>query len=59
MVGRRVRMPVDGLLLLDKPLGWSSNQALKKAQRHHNAIANRRAALQLKFVDGGDQVFTA
>ncbi len=37
MVGRRVRMPVDGLLLLDKPLGWSSNQALKKAQHLLNA----------------------
>ncbi len=37
MVGGRVRMPLDGLLLLDKPLGWSSNQALKKAQFLLNA----------------------
>ncbi len=37
MVGGRVRMPVDGLLLLDKPLGWSSNQALKRAQYLLNA----------------------
>lgn len=37
MVVGRVRMPVDGLLLLDKSLGWSSNQALKKAQHLLNA----------------------
>ena len=29
---RVVRRPVHGLLLLDKPLGWSSNDALQKAK---------------------------
>lgn len=30
--GRVVRRPVHGVLLLDKPLGWSSNDALQKAK---------------------------
>ncbi|OYU91312.1 MAG: tRNA pseudouridine(55) synthase TruB [Burkholderiales bacterium PBB5] len=29
---RTVRRPVHGVLLLDKPLGWSSNDALQKAK---------------------------
>ena len=29
---RVARRPVHGVLLLDKPLGWSSNQALQKAK---------------------------
>lgn len=33
----RTRLPVDGLFLLDKSSGWSSNQALKKAQYLLNA----------------------
>ena len=31
------RRPVHGVLLLDKPLGWSSNDALQKAKRLFNA----------------------
>jgi tRNA pseudouridine55 synthase len=30
--GRIVRRPVHGVLLLDKPLGWSSNDALQKVK---------------------------
>jgi tRNA pseudouridine55 synthase len=29
----RTRRPVHGVLLLDKPLGWSSNDALIRAKR--------------------------
>ena len=29
---RVARRPVHGVLLLDKPLGWSSNDALQKAK---------------------------
>src|SRR5688572_16475128 len=29
---RQVRRPLHGVLLLDKPLGWSSNDALQKAK---------------------------
>ena len=34
---KRVRDLVDGVLLLDKPVGWSSNDALIKAKRVLNA----------------------
>ena len=34
---RKVRDQVDGVLLLDKPVGWSSNDALIKAKRILNA----------------------
>jgi tRNA pseudouridine55 synthase len=35
---KRVRVPVHGvLLLLDKPVGWSSNDALIRAKRLLNA----------------------
>lgn len=34
---RKVRDSVDGVLLLDKPVGWSSNDALIKAKRILNA----------------------
>jgi tRNA pseudouridine55 synthase len=34
---KRVRDLVDGVLLLDKPVGWSSNDALIKAKRILNA----------------------
>lgn len=37
MSGARQRRPLDGLLLLDKSTGWTSNQALKKAQYLLNA----------------------
>lgn len=30
MQTKRVKRPISGVLLLDKPLGWSSNQALQK-----------------------------
>lgn len=30
---KRVKRPIDGVLLLDKPLGFSSNQALQQAKR--------------------------
>lgn len=29
---RRIKRPIDGVLLLDKPLGYSSNQALQKVK---------------------------
>jgi tRNA pseudouridine55 synthase len=32
-----VPKPIDGVLLLDKPTGWSSNAALQKAKRLFNA----------------------
>ena len=32
-MGRNLRRPLDGILLLDKPLGLSSNQALQQARR--------------------------
>ncbi|MCB2022455.1 MAG: tRNA pseudouridine(55) synthase TruB, partial [Burkholderiaceae bacterium] len=34
---RIVRRPVHGVLLLDKPLGLSSNDALQKAKRLYRA----------------------
>jgi len=34
---KRVRVPVHGVLLLDKPVGWSSNDALIRAKRLLNA----------------------
>jgi tRNA pseudouridine55 synthase len=34
---RRPRRPVSGILLLDKPLGWSSNQALQKVRGLYQA----------------------
>lgn len=37
MSGSKKRQPLDGILLLDKAAGWSSNQALKKAQHLLNA----------------------
>ena len=35
---RAPRVPVHGVLLLDKPVGWSSNDALIKAKRLLNAL---------------------
>ncbi len=32
------RLPINGVLLLDKPVGWSSNDALIKAKRLLNAL---------------------
>src|SRR6476469_8522928 len=34
---KRIRLPLDGVLLLDKPVGLSSNDALIKAKRLLNA----------------------
>lgn len=34
---RKIRQPLDGVLLLDKPVGFSSNDALMKAKRLMNA----------------------
>ena len=34
---KRVRDLVDGVLLMDKPVGWSSNDALIKSKRVLNA----------------------
>lgn len=34
---KRIRLPLDGVLLLDKPVGFSSNDALMKAKRLLNA----------------------
>src|SRR6476661_6048215 len=34
---KRIRLPLDGVLLLDKPVGLSSNDALMKAKRLLNA----------------------
>lgn len=34
---RRKGDPVDGIVLLDKPAGWSSNQALQRVRRLFNA----------------------
>ena len=31
------RRPIDGVLLLDKPVGLSSNAALQRAKRHYRA----------------------
>lgn len=35
---KKARLPINGVLLLDKPVGWSSNDALIKAKRLLNAI---------------------
>lgn len=35
---KKIRVPVHGVLLLDKPVGWSSNDALIKAKRLLNAM---------------------
>ena len=35
---KKTRVPVHGVLLLDKPAGWSSNDALIRAKRLLNAI---------------------
>lgn len=35
---KRIRVPLDGVLLLDKAVGWSSNDALIKAKRLMNAM---------------------
>lgn len=37
MARRRKGDPVDGVVLLDKPVGWSSNQALQRVRRLFNA----------------------
>lgn len=37
-VKKKTRIPVHGVLLLDKPVGWSSNDALIKAKRLLNAL---------------------
>ena len=34
---KRIRVPLNGVLLLDKSVGWSSNDALIKAKRLLNA----------------------
>lgn len=34
---RRIKRPIDGVLLLDKPLGLSSNQALQQVKRLYQA----------------------
>ena len=34
---KRSRVAIDGVLLLDKPVGWSSNDALIKSKRLLNA----------------------
>lgn len=35
---KRTRLPINGVLLLDKPVGWSSNDALIKVKHLMNAI---------------------
>ncbi|TXI89858.1 MAG: tRNA pseudouridine(55) synthase TruB [Burkholderiaceae bacterium] len=35
---KKTRLPINGVLLLDKPVGWSSNDALIKTKRLLNAI---------------------
>jgi len=37
VTGRRPRRPVSGVLLLDKPVGWTSNAALQAAKRLYQA----------------------
>jgi tRNA pseudouridine55 synthase len=37
-VKKKTRLPINGVLLLDKPVGWSSNDALIKSKRLLNAI---------------------
>jgi len=37
-IKKKTRLPINGVLLLDKPVGWSSNDALIKAKRLLNAI---------------------
>src|SRR5690606_14808747 len=34
---RRIKRAIDGVLLLDKPLGYSSNQALQQVKRLYQA----------------------
>ena len=38
VIKKKTRLPINGVLLLDKPVGWSSNDALIKAKRLLNAI---------------------
>lgn len=35
---KAARQNIDGVLLLDKPTGWTSNAALQKAKRIYNAV---------------------
>ena len=37
MTNRRDRRPVSGVLLLDKPVGWTSNAALQAVKRLYQA----------------------
>ncbi len=37
-IKKKTRLAINGVLLLDKPVGWSSNDALIKAKRLLNAI---------------------
>ena len=37
MTGRRQRRPVSGVVLLDKPVGWTSNAALQAVKRLYQA----------------------
>lgn len=37
-IKKKTRLSINGVLLLDKPVGWSSNDALIKAKRLLNAI---------------------
>lgn len=37
-IKKKTRLPINGVLLLDKPVGWSSNDALIKVKRLMNAI---------------------
>jgi len=37
-IKKKTRLPINGVLLLDKPVGWSSNDALIKAKRLLNAL---------------------
>ena len=37
-IKKKTRLAINGVLLLDKPVGWSSNDALIKAKRLMNAI---------------------
>lgn len=38
VIKKKTRLNINGVLLLDKPVGWSSNDALIKAKRLLNAI---------------------
>ena len=49
---KRAWKQVDGVLLLDKPLGWTSNDALQKAKLvSHFFIALLWGGTPLKVVD--------